>query len=74
MENSVRNKDCEVQGNNTAGKKEESSSQNVQGSTDAKVSTDSKNTQVRVVRGTKKIKVDISDGNNVERKGLYLRN
>ncbi|XP_043525320.1 uncharacterized protein LOC122536750 isoform X1 [Frieseomelitta varia] len=68
MESNVRNKDSEVQGINTAGKKEESSSQNVQGSTDTKVSTDSKNTQVRVVRGTKKLKVDISDGNNVERK------
>ena len=68
----MKNKDSEVQGINTAGKKEESSSQNVQGSTDAKVSTDSKNTQVRVVRGTKKVKVDINDGNNVERKGIFV--
>lgn len=70
----MKNKDCEVQGINTAGKKEESSSQNVQGSADAKVPTDSKNIQVRVVRGTKKVKVDVGDGNNVERKGLYRLN
>ena len=68
MENNAKNEDCEIQGINIVSKKEESSSQNVQNSSDAKVSVDSKNTQVRVVRGTKKIKLDLGDGNNMEKK------
>lgn len=74
MENNAKNEDCEIQGINIVSKKEESSSQNVQNSSDAKVSVDSKNTQVRVVRGTKKIKLDLGDGNNMEKKGSYLYN
>lgn len=74
MENNARNEDCEIQGINTVSKKEDSSSQTVQNSSDAKVPVDSKNTQVRVVRGTKKIKLDVGDGNNLEKKGLYLYN
>lgn len=36
---------------------------------DTKSSVDSKNTQVRIVRGTKKIKID-NDLSNVEKKGV----
>lgn len=74
MENNAKNEDCEIQGINIVSKKEDSSSQTVQNSSDAKVPVDSKNTQVRVVRGTKKIKLDVGDGNNLEKKGLYLYN
>lgn len=71
MENNTKNEDCEIQGINSIIKKEETLSQNVQNCSETKVSTDSKNTQVRVVRGTKKMKLDVCDGNNLEKKGLY---
>lgn len=72
MENNTKNEDCEIQGINSITKKEEVLSQNVQNCSETKVSTDSKNTQVRVVRGTKKMKLDVCDSNNLEKKGLYL--
>ncbi|CAK9831756.1 Protein cramped-like [Anthophora retusa] len=68
MESNGKSEDVEIQGNNTAAKKEETPPQNVQNCSDAKVSTDSKNTQIRVVRGTKKMKLDASDSNNSEKK------
>lgn len=71
MENNTKNEDCEIQGINSIIKKEEALSQNVQNCSETKVPTDSKNTQVRVVRGTKKMKLDVCDGNNLEKKGLY---
>lgn len=71
MENNAINEECEVQVSSTTAKKDEAS-QIVQICSDGKISTDSKNTQVRVVRGTKKVKIDASDSNNCEKKGLYL--
>ncbi|XP_076753960.1 cramped chromatin regulator [Xylocopa sonorina] len=68
MENITKSEECEIQGTNTASKKEEVPSQSAQGCSDAKVSTDLKNAQVRVVRGTKKMKLDVGDGNNTEKK------
>lgn len=68
MENNTKNEDCEIQGINSITKKEEVLSQNVQNCSETKVSTDSKNTQVRVVRGTKKMKLDVCDSNNLEKK------
>ncbi|XP_012345880.1 protein cramped [Apis florea] len=68
MENNTKNEDCEIQGINSIIKKEEALSQNVQNCSETKVPTDSKNTQVRVVRGTKKMKLDVCDGNNLEKK------
>lgn len=70
MENSVTNEEYEIQGTSTITKKEETSvaSQGIQICSDGKVSIDSKNTQVRVVRGTKKVKVDVTDNNNYEKK------
>ncbi|XP_006623303.1 protein cramped [Apis dorsata] len=68
MENNTKNEDCEIQGINSITKREEVLSQNVQNCSETKVSTDSKNTQVRVVRGTKKMKLDVCDGNNLEKK------
>ncbi|XP_034190975.2 cramped chromatin regulator [Osmia lignaria lignaria] len=67
MENNGINEECEVQGTGTTAKKDEAS-QIVQICSDGKISTDSKNTQVRVVRGTKKVKIDTSDNNNCEKK------
>lgn len=71
MENNARNDECENPGTSSGTKKEENASQNVQSCTDAKVVIDTKNTQVRVVRGTKKMKLDVSDNNNPEKKGSY---
>lgn len=70
MESIANMEDPEIQGANIALKKEEATgtSQVTQTSVlDPKTATDSKNTQVRVVRGNKKIKVEIND-NNVEKK------
>ncbi|XP_017795008.1 PREDICTED: protein cramped-like [Habropoda laboriosa] len=68
MENNAKNEDVEIQGNNSVTKKEETPPQNVQNCSEAKVPTDSKNTQIRVVRGTKKMKLDAGDSNNLEKK------
>ncbi|XP_053994959.1 protein cramped-like [Hylaeus volcanicus] len=70
MESNPRSDDCENQGTSTLSKKDETptTSQAVQGCSDAKIPTDTKNTQVRVVRGTKKVKLDVGDSNNSEKK------
>ncbi|XP_017762179.1 PREDICTED: protein cramped [Eufriesea mexicana] len=68
MENNTKSEDSEIQGISTVTKKEDPSPQNVQNCSDSKVSTDTKNTQVRVVRGAKKLKLDAADGNNSEKK------
>lgn len=73
MENIGKNEECENQGTATAARKEETpASQGVQSCSESKVPADSKNTQARVVRGTKKLKVDVSDNNTSEKKGLRL--
>lgn len=38
---------------------------------DTKFLVDNKNTQIRIVRGNKKLKIDNSDINNIEKKGMY---
>lgn len=43
-----------------------------QTSSDAKPSVDNKNTQIRVVRGAKKLKIDNNESTNVEKKGLLI--
>ncbi|XP_076236674.1 cramped chromatin regulator [Calliopsis andreniformis] len=70
MENIAKSEECESQGTGTVAKKEEtpSTSQGAPICSELKVPTDSKNTQVRVVRGTKKMKVDVSDNNASEKK------
>ncbi|XP_076163100.1 cramped chromatin regulator [Ptiloglossa arizonensis] len=70
MENNMKNEDCENQVIGTVGKKEEIlvTLQAVQSCSDTKAPTETKNTQVRVVRGTKKMKLDVSDSNNYEKK------
>ncbi|XP_076302328.1 uncharacterized protein LOC143220592 [Lasioglossum baleicum] len=68
MENNTKSEDSEIQGISTVTKKEDPPSQNVQNCSDSKVSTDTKNTQVRVVRGAKKLKLDAAEGNNSEKK------
>ncbi|XP_076279015.1 cramped chromatin regulator [Lasioglossum baleicum] len=68
MESNTKNDECEAPGTSNATKKEESATtQPAQSCTDAKVAIDTKNTQVRVVRGTKKMKLDVGD-NNSEKK------
>lgn len=69
----MKNEDCENQVIGTVGKKEEIlvTLQAVQSCSDTKAPTETKNTQVRVVRGTKKMKLDVSDSNNYEKKGLF---
>lgn len=74
MENNTKSEDSEIQGISTVTKKEDPPSQNVQNCSDSKVSTDTKNTQVRVVRGAKKLKLDAAEGNNSEKKGWCLYN
>ncbi|XP_076377598.1 cramped chromatin regulator isoform X1 [Megalopta genalis] len=67
MESNTKNKNDESEGagTSTVAKNEESAtSQSTQNCTDTKVATDSKNTQVRVVRGTKKMKLDVADTNS----------
>lgn len=66
----MKNEDCENQVIGTVGKKEEIlvTLQAVQSCSDTKAPTETKNTQVRVVRGTKKMKLDVSDSNNYEKK------
>lgn len=39
---------------------------------DTKFLVDNKNTQIRIVRGNKKLKIDNSDPNNIEKKGAYI--
>ncbi|XP_076224008.1 cramped chromatin regulator isoform X2 [Nomia melanderi] len=68
MESNAKNDECESPGTSSGTKKEENAPQSVQNCSDAKVVIDTKNTQVRVVRGTKKMKLDISDNNNPEKK------
>lgn len=74
MENNTRNEDCDAQGTNSVTKKDENPSQCVQSCSDTKVATDSKNTQARVVRGTKKMKLETGDNNNLEKKGICFCN
>ncbi|KAG7202399.1 hypothetical protein KM043_018715 [Ampulex compressa] len=70
MENSVKSEESEVQTNSVILKKEETPviSQVTQTCPDIKISMDIKNTQVRVVRGTKKVKIDVNDAGSTEKK------
>ncbi|XP_015432218.1 PREDICTED: protein cramped [Dufourea novaeangliae] len=69
MESNTKSDECEIQGPSTVARKEENAtSESVPICTDAKVSTDPKNTQARVLRGTKKMKLDSGDTNNPEKK------
>lgn len=68
MEDSVKCEDIES-GNATP-----TCSQVSQTSSDTKSLIDNKNTQVRVVRGTKKVKIDNNDSTNVDKKGILLYN
>ncbi|XP_043249274.1 protein cramped [Colletes gigas] len=70
MENNSKNEDYDNQGTSTVIKKDETSTmpQAVQSCSDTKAPIDSKNTQVRVVRGNKKVKLDVGDSNNSEKK------
>lgn len=64
MEDSAKSEDIEL--NNAA----TGSSQVNQAFFDTKSLADNKNTQVRVVRTTKKLKLDNSDSPNIEKKGV----
>ena len=70
MESNAKNEECEAQGAGAAAKKDETPApaQAAQSCVDAKVPADSKNTQARVVRGTKKVKLDANDSNASEKK------
>ncbi|XP_017886991.1 protein cramped [Ceratina calcarata] len=68
MESNGKNDDCEVQGANSIIKRDDVPTQSAQSNSDTKVSTDSRNPQARVVRGTKKMKLDVSDSNHLEKK------
>ena len=70
MESNAKGEECEAQGAITVAKKDETPApaQAAQSCVDAKVPADSKNTQARVVRGTKKVKLDVNDSNASEKK------
>lgn len=69
METNGRNDDCEIQGANSIIKRDDASAQSAHSNPDTKVSADSRNApQVRIVRGTKKMKLDVGDGNHLDKK------
>ncbi|XP_076686806.1 cramped chromatin regulator [Andrena cerasifolii] len=70
MESNAKGDECEAQGAAAVAKKDETPvpAQAAQSCTDTKVPADSKNTQARVVRGTKKVKLDVTDSNTSEKK------
>ena len=70
MESNAKGDECEAQGASAVAKKDETPApaQAAQSCVDTKVPADSKNTQARVVRGTKKVKLDANDSNASEKK------
>ena len=70
MESNAKGDECEAQAAGAVTKKDETPvpAQAAQSCVDAKVPADSKNTQARVVRGTKKVKLDVTDSNTSEKK------
>lgn len=73
MDSNAKGEECEAQGAGSVAKKDETPApaQAAQSCVDTKVPADSKSTQARVVRGTKKVKLDVIDSNTSEKKGLY---